>query len=363
MALTGDLIVTVDSDSWFARVNMPYVVRNSRLAVVHQGTVGERIALSEGLYSVDVLSPSGAPTTSVVHVQPGATTHVQVPAPGAPPPPGSPGSDVAPEVWGAGARVTTVARPVEYNDVDFTRPPVEFEALEFNNCSGGAVAEAIFEIEPAAKLDRVPTAVFRLGTRRIEMSLPLNPVAHSPAERTCRVVAVQVRGEYRLGVVFSPQRDLITVMIGLLRHNTAYSAVGLMDTATDTLYEKYKDPAGAALGGLTLHNMGRLSERQSWIENLATDFRWLPDGQILCAALLTTSTDTTERNRGWFMLLSAADMRPLYTDGLSLAMELLRHWPDAHPEHGERVKKALQRLGSLAAHAEWDSITLSTRLQ
>jgi hypothetical protein len=47
----------------------------------------------------------------------------------------------------------------------------------------------------------------------------------------------------------------------------------------------------------------------------------------------------------------------MYTDGLSLAMELLRRWPDE-----ESLPARTDRLASLArysAYADWDSINLS----
>ena len=50
-----------------------------------------------------------------------------------------------------------------------------------------------------------------------------------------------------------------------------------------------------ALGGLTLHRYGRLRERQDWIENLARDFAWIPDGRILLAALLMNDRECFAR--------------------------------------------------------------------
>ncbi len=58
-------------------------------------------------------------------------------------------------------------------------------------------------------------------------------------------------------------------------------------TAARLLLTKYSDPVAAALGGLILYRLGRLAERQEWVENLSRDFGWLRDGQILCAAFLS----------------------------------------------------------------------------
>jgi hypothetical protein len=107
---------------------MSYVVRDSRLAVVHKGIVGERpIALTEGPYSVDAVTPTGIPTTSVVNVAPGRTTQVRIADEGAtaesaPIPPGA-------ILGGTGVNITT-ALP------RWTR---EFEGrgVEFDPSSGG----------------------------------------------------------------------------------------------------------------------------------------------------------------------------------------------------------------------------------
>jgi hypothetical protein len=61
-------------------------------------------------------------------------------------------------------------------------------------------------------------------------------------------------------------------------------------------------------------------------------------------------------------MLNATLNRPLYTDGLSLAMELLRRWPDDDPGSLEQRKKHLQGLAHLWANAEWDSVSLTTEL-
>ena len=84
---------------------------------------------------------------------------------------------------------------------------------------------------------------------------------------------------------------------------------------------------------------------------------WLPDGQILYAALLMKDPDPERQHEGLDLLLPATTKRPLYTDGLSLAMELLRRWPDDEslPARTDR----LAYLASYSAYADWDSINLS----
>src|SRR5215204_5277213 len=77
MADPSYLDVTVDTDSNFVRTNMPYIVRDARLAVVHEGTSGSApVELPPGLYSVEMVAPSGAAVTSVVQLEPGKTANV-----------------------------------------------------------------------------------------------------------------------------------------------------------------------------------------------------------------------------------------------------------------------------------------------
>ena len=224
-------------------------------------------------------------------------------------------------------------------------------------CKSDRLADASWRFLNDQALSEVPTAVFTLGDRRIEMSLPLNPLGGSPELSGCQVSAVSEAGRQRLRMSFAPGRVLCVAMDGLLRHNTESAAADLFDGASDLLLGKYSDPPGAALGGLTLHRLGRLPERRGWIENLSNDFGWLPDGQILHAALLMKEPAAADRKRGLDKLLAATAVRPLYTDGLSLALELLRRWPD--DDRGNERTEHLNRLAVYSAYAEWDSINLS----
>ena len=333
------LDVTVESDSAFLRSHMPYVVRDARLAVVHEGTAGTGpVELPAGLYSVEMLTPSGAAVTSLVQLEPGEK--VIVPKP----------DELVVE--------PTIARAPERADETPETPAAEVAQLVATKlCTSEPLANASWLFTPNQHLDEVPTAVLSLGARRFEMSLALNPLGGSPDLAGCDVSTVWEGGRERLRMSFASGRKLCVAMDGLLRHNNASSAADLFDGASDLLLGKYSDPPGAALGGLTLHRLGRLGERRGWIENLANDFAWLPDGKILYAALLMKEPEQADRKRGLDILLSATAMRPMYTDGLSLALELLRRWPD--DDRLEERTEHLHKLAPHSAYAEWDSINLS----
>ena len=144
---------------------------------------------------------------------------------------------------------------------------------------------------PDQVLTAVPTATFRLDGRDWTASLPLNPQGRKEDEATCRVELDLTASLPRLGVRFTEQRRVGRAVDGMLRHHEVMAGAELLDQAASLLLAKYSDPASAALGGLTLHRYGRLRERQDWIENLARDFAWIPDGRILLAALLMNDHD------------------------------------------------------------------------
>jgi hypothetical protein len=367
MAKSGHLDVTVDSTSSFLSTNLPYVVRDARLAVVHTGTVGGgRIKLPEGLYSVEVMAPNGTQTTSVVQVQPNDTARVDVPAEAGTP---TDIAEVPSRSWGpAGQWALQPSGGVRHDphlELEAIRGPLPLDRAPIptlvaqSGCMHHQIGDTSWEFLPANPFEQVATAVFTFGARLIEMSLAVNPLGGGSAElQACRVDRVQdPDGIYRLRMSFAAGRALCVTMDGLLRNKSASAAADLLEKATGLLWGKYDDPPAAALGGLILHGMGRLDERAQWARNLAHSFRWLPDGQILYAALLMKDPDQEKLSEGLQLLLSATTKRPLYTDGLSLAMELLRRWPD-----DESLPLRTERLASLAkysAYADWDSINLA----
>jgi hypothetical protein len=341
MARVGQLQVRVENKSYFLSQNLPYVVRDASMAFVTQGTVGEKGVedLPEGYYSVEVITPSGAPHTELVHIQADTTVELVLDDEDEP-------DDAVHEEPRA---------PSPPTDEDTFQP----QLVDTKFCTARQNKNG-WTFSPVAKLDGVPTGQFSSGDDHDwVISLPLNPQGGEEELREARVSFERIPGRPTRPVVrFSKQRRVSRMVDGVLRHNTV-AAAGLLDEAAGLLLYKYDDPPAAALGGLTLFRFGRLRERQGWIENLARDFTWLPDGQILCAALLMDDDDQTERDRGLELLLRATPQRPLYADGLSLANYLLRRWPDTGSSDARAQR--LSVLSDFSCTARWDDVMLTTR--
>jgi hypothetical protein len=336
----GVLRVDMEEPSNFLRTSLPFVVRDAHHAVVHRGTCGSSTRLPAGLYSVAVVTPDGERASQPAQIRPAETTSLAFKSLDAI---GEPSG--GPEVPGPGPGPPPPATP----------PAL----LSTHRCSVSLADQTGWEFVPTDRLDAVPSAVFMVEERRLEMSLPLNPVGGYPLT-SCRVNIVTAGGRLGLRMAFAAGRRVSRLVDGLARHPELAAGSGVLEEATKLLYMKYTDPPGAALGGLTLHRLGLLQQRREWVGNLARDFPWLTDGLVLAAALWRHEPNLGDQQRALNLLLTAAQQRPMYTDGLSLAMELLRRWP-SDSRKDERYT-ALDRLADYSAYADWDSVNLSIEL-
>jgi hypothetical protein len=256
----GWLHVEVDAGSGFLSNNLPVVVRDAHGAVVGRVTSGSTVMLPEGLYSVATVSPNGEGAVKHAHIGRAETTSVTFEA-----------AETAIEsTLSSGALGANLA----------VRPHASVESA--NGCSVSEGDADTWVFVPSDELHRVPWAIFRIGDRRVLMSLPLNPSGAYPLN-SCRVGVVTTGHRTGLLMSFPPERRVTRLVDGLVRHGEITAGVGVLQQASELLCYKYADPPGAALGGLTLDRMGVLGTRSAWVENLARSFSWLPDGQVLLA--------------------------------------------------------------------------------
>lgn len=179
--------------------------------------------------------------------------------------------------------------------------------------------------------------------------MPLAPT--NPAAARC-VVEVDAKG--RAQVTLDRRRRVLGALLGMIGAGRVGPGLEVADESVELLALKYRDPVGAAFGALTLHRLGKRGSRAAWVENLARDFAWLPDGRILLAALLAAQ-GPREQRRGLDLLLAcAAGPVPIFADALSLAMSLLRKWPGgARPAERDAARA---RLAPLSSRLDLDSI-------
>jgi hypothetical protein len=120
---------------------------------------------------------------------------------------------------------------------------------------------------------------------------------------------------------------------------------------------KKDDPFGAAIAGYYLLRMAKLDQLQ-WMKNLADWFIEVPDGAIVYAiGLLRSSWQPEQRLQAMSYLVEAARRGiPLYTAGLRLLFDHLRSFAREFASD-MAVKEALERIRSVAAHADWEALT------
>lgn len=340
---SGSLVVSAAGEPT-SRGGSSFTVRNDQFSEVYQGDMGTEVSLPAGLYSVETVAPSGAQLSKLVRVEPGKTVEVAL-------------DEREPR--------TRKSRSSRSRSDELPAPPPADAPVSVDGGSGwvSAATPTGWSFTADDRLVEVPVVRIVRGSSAWEISLPINPPSAGSAGDCTLDLLDPLPDESVLPVTvgFAPERGLVGLIDGLLTHNTISSDTRILDEATDLLRGKEGDPTAAALGGLTLHRLGLLYERASWVENLAEGYPWLVDGRILLAALMREDPDIRGRMQGLRLLLDAAHERPLYADGLSLALELLRRWPDEDAPDESRAT-GIEALGTLAAYADWSSVSLVTRV-
>lgn len=389
----GSLEIQFGSDSHYLKSSLPLEVRDAHQRVVVSGDGAWSGEVPGGIYSVNGMDSTGSRVRKLVQVVPGEPTRVILGATeGSEVRAGAPGLAEAEPRFSRGflegllasrgdpepvseERETLRAAPypvgAEYELIGPTHRPSVALGQAFRPTTRGV---RLLEVErcevrgdvdgwmflPHTPLDAVPTARFSVGNEEWFLSLPLNPASADPALESCRLDEVETGHGPRLQLSFSPQRRVSAFVEGMRRSKNVEMAQNTLAETTQLLLSKYEDPAGATLACLALQRLGVLGERRGWVENLARDFAWIPDTQVLLASVLVAAQH--DLPRALELLLAASSQRPLYTDGLSLALDLLRHWQGDDPaaSRAEDRKTALGHLGDLAAWADWDCSNLTT---
>jgi hypothetical protein len=337
----GTLRVTFEGPSYFLGQNLPVEIRDAGNHLVERAKGPVDMSLPVGLYVVQATLPGGKRHSEVVEVVANTPTAVVLDR--------NLGDDVEAAVPAGGPSLVS-------SGPDDAPPAV---LLDYRACVpvDQRGAKWTFGPELGVLPTQAPWASFAIAGTTVTASLPLNP-AGEPEKTGCEVRFVRRGGRTRVDVGFVRKRRVASTLEGLVKSADVASTAALFSNAEDVLFTKYRDPSAAALGALTLHRIGRLRERASWVENLARDFRWVADGRIVLAALLANDPAEAQRARGLAELLAVAPLRPLFGDGLALLVQLLRSWPDE--SSGKERRAAVVALAVDPATVDWDAMALTT---
>jgi hypothetical protein len=219
----------------------------------------------------------------------------------------------------------------------------------------GDATRSPWQFECADDVDAIPTARFRIGDRTRLISLPISPEHGSPSH-ACTVTLHETSTlGFQLNAWISPERTVANALQNMMASGYVLDAAGVADQAVELLGAKYQDPTGAALGGLILLKTGRLDRWTSWIENLARDFDWIPDGKVLMARLLAKGDN--DRGKALELAMQASQQRLLFSESFSLLLDLLRRWSKG--EERDRRNEAITGMLSRTPNIDWESICLS----
>lgn len=354
MTKAGKLLVQLKSDSIFFGRNVPIHVRDSNMRLVQRSSYDRQFDLPVGLYEVSAVLEDGNKHSQLVQVREGELAPVEL---GAREEIQEPVSIIHAEVTDVPAyKRQRFTKEMESLTDDDTKPYTEAttQLLDVTGASLIRETRTLWIFRSSPDLDSVPTALIRINKRKTLISLPASPQGR-PTENTCVVKVEETRTGAHVNAWISPKRSVANALQNMLASGYVLHAANVADDAVELLQYKYSDPTGAALGALILHKVGRLRRWASWVENLARDFGWMPDGKVMLANLLYENEST--RPRAFELAMQASKQRMLYTESYSLLLDLLRRWP-RNSEH-EAIHKAINALASRAPYIDWESICLS----
>lgn len=351
----GKLAVEVKSDSEFYSRNVPIEIRDASMLLVGRGR-GRSFELPIGLYQVSAVLEDGQEHSQLVHVRADDTAVVTL---------AWRKSDlgVRGAISGGGwfakrrsayalisrfrQRGSAVEKGGPFAMSRVPLPPASLEAVDGAKLVGSR--GAIWYFECLNSLTAVATATILVGRQRLSISLPSSP--QTKESRLCEVWIDDLPNGPEATVWISPERTVANALQNMLASGHLAPASIVADEAVELLRDKYSDPTGAALAALIVRKVGRLARFEKWLENLARDFAWLPDGKILLASVLFERR--TDLDRALSLAAEAATQRILYTECYSILLDLLRRWPNK--ENWSGYADTIASLASAAPYVDWNS--------
>jgi hypothetical protein len=352
MTKLGTLSVELKSNSGYLGSNLPIEVRDSHMRLIQGDRSARQFDLPAGLYEVSAILDDGRRHIQVVQIKAGENTPVE---------------------FGFGQQLTEPESTLQVEPTEslyersrytlkmdsLTDTPREFvkglstQLLDLDGASLVSESPGLWVFECVSDLDRVPTALIQVENHRKRISLPISQEGGFPLN-SCAVRVVQTRSGSHVDAWISTERTTANALQNTLASGYVLQAADVAREAVNLLLYKYSDPAGAALGALILYKVGRMETRIDWLENLAGDFDWLPDGKVMLANLLVR--DEHHRDRAFELAIKASSQRMLYTENYSLLLDLLRRWPSDHYQAARQ--EAVNKMAVMTSDLDWESICL-----
>ena len=356
MRKIGHLSVKLKSESYFFKNNVPIEVRDSQMRLVSQDKIGRnklQLDLPAGLYEVSAVLEDGQKHRQLLQIVEGEITPVEFnlrkEEPDRFPPRMSRKSNSLFEPPRFMDEIESLPDAEARSDTGLVTQLLEVQGVTMYS-EGHLSWIFICELTP----DSVPTALIRINDRKLRISLPISPEREFPYN-SCVVNVEETPTGAHAHALITSERTVASALQNMLSSGYIMKAAEVADEAVDLLRYKYSDPTGAVLGALLLHRVGWLGKWTSWVDNLARDFNWLPDGKVLLAILL--SEDESARSQALELALRASTQRMLYAESYSLLLDLLRRWSGESGMEGRQ--SAIQSLALLAPYVDWESICLS----
>jgi hypothetical protein len=357
MTKVGHLSVKINSDSIFFGNEVPVEVRDFQMRLIQQSSDTRQFELPVGLYEVSAVLEDGRKHKKLCQVTDDEPTIVELSFSDQAPPPESPVQEGAMDIPYERPRYTQKMEAISGAGPE-SSTGVTAQLIAVKGALLIRESHLLWVFGCSERIDSVPTALIQIGDRKIQISLPISP-EHEFPNNSCVVKVEETRTGAHANAWISKERTVANGLQNMMASGNMLNAADVANKAVELMRDKYSDPAGAALGALILSKVGRLERWAGWVENLARDFDWLPDGKVLQASLLCDKESS--RSRALDLLLKASTQRMLFAENYSLLLDLLRRW--SRPTDPKARQLAVSGLASQATYIDWESICLSNAVQ
>lgn len=336
---TGVLSVTIKSRLNIGGTNTEIIIRDHTLAILFRCKKKRDFELLPGIYEVSTLKDSGEKSEDIVTIKPNQTTildlHLKSP------------ESIDSHLKDDDFQVWNKDRAIYLNSEAFALHKAS-EGLEINQIGDQMV------VRHTGEMREVSTITVLCNDEFQKFSLPLSSGTHRRSV-FCHLLTDTLNSSGRPRVRLSQGRTVASAMERLYEDNRILSAANIARSSLDYLTTNIEDPTGVLIGALALFKSDQLKNNIEWLESFNEKYKWLPDGKILLAYLI--SDEFPERSIA--LAIEASEQTILYRDTFSILLNFLRQWPD---KGSLPRKSALSCLGEISPYVDWKSTYLSYAL-